>query len=92
MHGPNHPTLTPTLTLALTLALTGCGPGPAGPEPPQGRPCFELLRATLPPGAQYEGASAAGDRIRIRVMNGVDLQTLECRLDADGRPRAVTPP
>ncbi len=59
---------------------------PMRAEPPQGRACFEQLRNTLPPGTQYEGARAEGDRIRIKVMDGVELRELECMVDSSGMP------
>lgn len=64
--------------------LWNLGGEPPQGEPPQGRACFELHLPVLPPGTQYEGARAVGERIRIKVMTGVDLRELECLMDAEG--------
>jgi hypothetical protein len=53
-------------------------------DPRVGRECFERHQPALPPGAQYEGFSATANRVRVKVMTGIDIQTLECRLDAQG--------
>lgn len=65
----------------LTVLLAGCGQqNPALDIDPQlGIDCFESHRASLPPGSQYEGIVALSDRrLSIKVMNGIDLVTLDC--------------
>ena len=47
--------------------------------------CFESHRASLPPGTQYEGTEKlAENRLTIKIMNGVDVVTLDCGLNPDG--------
>ena len=47
--------------------------------------CFESHRASLPPGTQYEGIEKiVGNRLMIRIMNGVQVETLDCGLSPDG--------
>ena len=54
-------------------------------DPMLGRECFESHRASLPPGAQYEGIEKyTGDMLTIRVMNGVEVVTLDCGSSPDG--------
>jgi len=53
-------------------------------DPQVGRECFELHRLSLPPGSQYEGFEARGDRVTVKVMDGVKLTTVECPLSPDG--------
>ena len=56
-----------------------------GFDPMLGLECFENHRASLAPGAQYEGIEKrAGDRLTIRIMNGVEVVTLDCGLNPDG--------
>lgn len=76
MHVPFRLTYT-----VLAAVLAGCGQqNPAlDVDPKLGIDCFESHRASLPPGSQYEGIVAkADDRLSIKVMNGVELVTLEC--------------
>ena len=81
------------LTITLATLLFACGqqdPGTAI-DPMTGRACFESLRATLLPGTQYEGIDSVSDgRIVIRIMNGVDVTTLECGLNPDGSIKTQT--
>ncbi|MBT8074298.1 MAG: hypothetical protein HKP21_11370 [Xanthomonadales bacterium] len=57
----------------------------ANVDPMLGRDCFESHRASLAPGAQYEGIDKlSGDTLTIKVMNGVDVVGLKCRLGPDG--------
>ena len=73
--------------LALTTLLIACDQQHSAidVDPMQGFACFESHRASLPPGAQYEGIEKlAGDRLTIRVMNGVEVVTMDCGLQADG--------
>ena len=73
--------------LALTALLFACDQQHSAPDvdPMFGLECFESHRASLPPGAQYEGIEKlAEDRLTIRIMNGVEVVTLDCRLHPDG--------
>ena len=80
-------TLTTTVFLAVTALLAACdqqGSAP-GVDPKLGMACFESLRASLPPGTQYEGiGKLAGNRLTIKIMNGVEVVTLDCGLNPDG--------
>lgn len=59
-------------------------------DPEVGRACYEAHLASLPDGTQYEGIEgAAGDRLTIRVMTGVELTTVECTLNPDGTLQGV---
>ena len=54
-------------------------------DPQLGLDCFEQQRASLPPGTQYEGIEQLSDnRLTIRIMNGVEVVTVECPVDAGG--------
>jgi hypothetical protein len=54
-------------------------------DPRLGLECFESRRASLPPGTQYEGIEKlAENRLTIKVMNGVAVETLACELNPDG--------
>jgi hypothetical protein len=47
--------------------------------------CFESHRESLPPGTQYEGIEKlTGNKLTIRIMNGVEVVTLDCALNPDG--------
>ena len=73
--------------LAIVALLFACDQkNPASEvDPKLGRDCFESQRAALPPGTQYEGIEKlVEDRLTIRIMNGVDVVTLDCRLNPDG--------
>ena len=53
-----------------------------------GLECFESHR--LPPGTQYEGIEKLADNtLTIRIMNGVDVVTLDCGLTTDGTLRST---
>ena len=72
--------------LALTALLSACEQqnSVSDVDPMLGRECFESHRASLPPGAQYEGIEKlAGDRLIIRIMNGVEVVTMDCGVQAD---------
>mgnify|MGYP003573271486 CR=1 FL=1 len=78
-----------SISLAVLLLLS-CDQQQPGLEvdPQLGRDCFELKRAALPPGTQYEGiAEASAEMLTIRIMTGVDLATVECALNPDGTLR-----
>jgi hypothetical protein len=81
------------LTITLATVLFACEQQDLGTavDPMTGRECFESRRASLPPGTQYEGIDkVSDDRIVIKIMNGVDVTTLECELDPDGSIRKQT--
>lgn len=73
-------TVLPTLLIACEQQAMD-----SGTDPGLGRECFEYQRSSLPPGTQYEGiAEATGNRITIRIMDGVDVTTVDCELNPDG--------
>jgi hypothetical protein len=79
--------LTTLVYLAVTILLFACDQQHSAPDvdPMLGLECFESHRASLAPGAQYEGIEKlAGDRLTIRIMNGVEVVTLDCALNPDG--------
>lgn len=79
--------LTTTGYLVMTAFLFACDQqhSASNADPVLGRECFENHRASLAPGAQYEGIETfAEDRLTIRIMNGVEVVTLECGLNSDG--------
>ena len=81
-----------SLCLALAVSLCSCDQGQpvSGIDPRLGRACFEHHRASLPPGAQYEGMeSLVENRLSIRVMNGVDMVKLACVLTPNGQLRKL---
>jgi len=52
-------------------------------DPTLGLECFESHR--LPPGTQYEGIEKLSEGVLvIRIMNGVEVVTLDCRVNPDG--------
>ncbi len=75
------------LYAGLTPFLFSCDQQPPAPDIDLalGRACFESHRADLPPGTQYEGIKGlVGDQLTIRIMNGVEVVTIDCTLNADG--------
>ena len=84
--------LTTILQLAVTALLFSCDQQHAAPDvdPGVGLECFESYRASLPPGTQYEGIEKlAGLRLRIRIMNGLEVTTIDCELNPDGTLRST---
>jgi len=78
--------------LALTALLFSCDQRhPAiDIDPRLGLECFESHRASLPPGTQYEGIEKlAEDTLTIKIMNGVEVVTLDCRQQPDGTVRST---
>ncbi|MGB5540012.1 MAG: hypothetical protein WBO37_07995 [Gammaproteobacteria bacterium] len=73
-------------TLAATLLVACEEQKPAAAiDPVKGLECFEAYRASLPPGTQYEGIDkVTGDLITIKIMNGIDVVTMECTINPDG--------
>ncbi|MGB5438793.1 MAG: hypothetical protein WBN90_03970 [Gammaproteobacteria bacterium] len=79
--------LTAIFYLAITALLLSCDQQHSAPDidPKLGLDCFESNRASLPPGTQYEGIEKlAENRLTVKIMNGVDVVTLECVLNPDG--------
>jgi hypothetical protein len=79
--------LTTLCYLTLTTLLFACDQqhSSSDVDPTLGLECFESHRASLTPGAQYEGIEKlAEDRLTIRIMNGVEIVTLDCGLNPDG--------
>jgi len=79
--------LTTTVYLAITALLLSCDQqhSASGIDPKLGLECFEIHRASLPPGTQYEGIEKiAENRLIIKIMNGVEVETLDCGLNPDG--------
>ena len=73
--------------LTLTTFLFSCGQqhSASNIDPKLGSKCFESHRASLPPGTQYEGIEkSAENRLTIKIMNGVDVVTIDCVLNPDG--------
>lgn len=82
--------LTTILQLALTTLLLSCDQRQSASDvnPKLGRECFEIHR--LPPGTQYEGIEKLAENgLTIRIMNGVDVVTLDCGLNPDGTLRSI---
>jgi hypothetical protein len=77
--------LTTIVFLALTALLSSCDQQHSASDVDLrlGLECFESHR--LPPGTQYEGIEKlAENSLIIRIMNGVEVVTLDCRLNPDG--------
>jgi hypothetical protein len=83
--------LTTTILLVVTALLLSCDPQhSADIDPRLGLDCFESHRASLMPGTQYEGIEKlAENRLVIKIMNGVDVVTLDCGLNPDGTLRST---
>ena len=84
--------LTAIVYLAITALLSSCDQQQSTPDidPKLGLDCFESQRASLPPGTQYEGIEKlAENRLTIKIMNGVDVVTLECGLTPDGELQSI---
>jgi hypothetical protein len=79
--------------VAATLAACGRQANVTDVDPRAGLECFAAHRASQPPGTQYEGIErASATRLTIRIMNGVDVVTVDCDLDAAGTvTKAATP-
>jgi hypothetical protein len=79
--------LTAFVQLALTALLISCDQqhSTSDIDPKLGLECFESQRATLPPGTQYEGIEKlAENMLTIKIMNGVEVVTVDCGLNPDG--------
>ena len=78
--------------LAVSALLSSCDQQHSATDvdPKLGLECFESHRASFPPGTQYEGIEKlADDRLTIRVMNGVEVETLDCGLNPDGTLKSI---
>ena len=79
--------LTTIISLALITLLASCDQQSSisDIDPMLGVDCFESHRAELPPGTQYEGIKNLTDNVlTIRIMNGVEVVTMDCGLNPDG--------
>jgi len=77
--------LTSIVFLAVTVLLCSCDQqnSVSDVDPTLGLECFESHR--LPPGTQYEGIEKLTENVlTIKIMNGVDMVTLDCGLNPDG--------
>ena len=77
--------LTTIVFLALTALIFSCDQrnSTSDVDPRLGLECFESHR--LPPGTQYEGIEKLADNVlSIRIMDGVEVVTLDCGLNPDG--------
>jgi hypothetical protein len=84
--------ITAIVYLALTALLVSCDQqnSTSDIDPRLGLECFESRRASLPPGTQYEGIEKlAGNRLAIKIMNGVEVETIDCGLNPDGSLRST---
>ena len=80
------------LQIAVMALLSSCDQQHSTPDidPMLGVECFESHRALLPPGTQYEGIEKlAQNRLTIKIMNGVDVVTLDCGLNPGGTLRST---
>ena len=80
--------LTTILQIGLIALLFSCDKQQSALDidPKLGFECFESHRASLPPGTQYEGIEKlAENRLTIRIMNGVEVVTLDCGLNPEGQ-------
>jgi hypothetical protein len=84
--------LTTIVFLVLTTLLISCDQQHSATDvdPLLGLECFESHRASLPPGTQYEGIENLADNVlSIRIMDGVEVVTLDCGLNPDGTLRST---
>lgn len=83
---PSMRILTTTVFLALTVLLFSCDQRQSAVvDPGLGLECYESHRTKLPPGTQYEGIDKlTEDKLTIKIMDGVDVVTLDCGLNPDG--------
>jgi hypothetical protein len=84
--------LTTIIYITLATLLSSCDQQHSASDidPRLGLECFESHRATLPPGTQYEGIEKlAENHLTIRIMNGVEVVTLDCVLNPDGTLRST---
>ena len=82
--------LTLTVQLTLTALLCSCDQqnSVSDVDPMLGLECFNSHH--LPPGTQYEGIeNLTENRLTIRIMNGVEVVTLDCVLNPDGTLKGI---
>ena len=82
--------LTSIVYIALTSLLCSCDQqhSASDVDPKLGLECFESHR--LSPGTQYEGIEKLTEGVlTIRIMNGVEVVTLDCGLNPDGTLRST---
>ena len=82
--------LTSIIFLTIAALLFACDQPQSASDidPKLGFECFERYSASLPPGTQYEGIEKSSENeLTIRIMNGVDVVTLDCGLNLDGTLR-----
>jgi hypothetical protein len=87
METPSMRILTTIVQLTLTALLVSCDQkhSTSDIDPKLGLECFESHSTSLPPGTQYEGIEKLSEnRLTIRIMNGVEVVTLDCGLNPDG--------
>ena len=73
--------------LALTALLISCDQQHSAIDIDHklGLDCYDSHRDSLPPGTQYEGIDQlAENRLTIKIMNGIDVTTIDCLLNPDG--------
>jgi len=78
--------LTAMTYVALATFLLSCDQPQTVPkiDPKLGLECFQNQRGSLPPGTQYEGIEKLADnRLTIKIMNGVDVVTIDCAMQPD---------
>ena len=79
--------LTTIVQIALIALLLSCDQqnSASDVDPKLGLECFESHRASLPPGTQYEGIEKlAENRLTIKIMDGVEVMTIDCGLNPGG--------
>ena len=84
--------LTAIVQLALAALLSSCDQQHSASDidPKLGLECFESHRASFPPGTQYEGIEKlAENRLVIKIMDGVEVMTLDCGLNPDGTLQSI---
>jgi hypothetical protein len=84
--------LTAIVQIALTAPLLSCDQQHSASDidPKLGFECFESHRASLPPGTQYEGIKNLAEGVlTIKIMNGIEVVTLDCGLNPDGTLRST---
>ena len=84
--------LTSIVQLALAALLCSCDQqhSTSDVDPKLGLECFESHRASFPPGTQYEGIEKlAENRLVIKIMDGVEVMTLDCGLNPDGTLQSI---
>ena len=79
--------ITLIVQLVLTAPLFSCDQHQSTPaiDPKLGLECFDIHRASLPPGTQYEGIEkVVENRLTIKIMDGIEVVTIDCGMEKDG--------